>query len=330
MRMTTAAYRRRGVVAVTTLAAVEPASTRTETPARQAPFAVLDRPEWARRTAAHEARVDRLLAAHLARRRSGERHPVEDFMFTYYTFRPAALRRWQPGPDVLLTGGSPLAARHGYRAGDGGVGLDPGYVASRQERVRWVRDLLLATERRPPAFGCLGLHEWAMVYRTPPGDVRHPAWPLRLGAAGTDEVVESHRISCTHYDAFRFFAPRARPRNAHQPAREDRQRMEQPGCLHTGMDLYKWAYKLAPMTPAELVADCFELARDIRVLDMRASPYDLRALGYTPVRIETSDGKREYAEQQRGFAERAAPLRRRLVEVCTRLLDLGAQEPGLA
>jgi hypothetical protein len=49
------------------------------------------------------------------------------------------------------------------------------------------------------------------------------------------------------------------------------------------MDLYKWAYKLVPLVPAELVADCFALARDVRVLDMRASPYDLAALGYHPV-----------------------------------------------
>jgi hypothetical protein len=88
------------------------------------------------------------------------------------------------------------------------------------------------------------------------------------------------------------------------------------------MDLYKWAYKLAPMAPAELVADCFELARDIRVLDMRASPYDLGALGYTPVRIETPEGKRDFAEQQRAFTERAAPLRERLVGLCDRLLAM--------
>jgi hypothetical protein len=107
-----------------------------------------------------------------------------------------------------------------------------------------------------------------------------------------------------------------------QAMRERRQRQEQPGCLHAGMDLYKWAYKLSPMAPAELVADCFELARDIRVLDMRASPYDMSALGYSPVRIETAAGKREYAEQQRAFAERGGPLRQRLVDVCDRLLQL--------
>jgi hypothetical protein len=267
---------------------------------------VLDRPQWRRRSAAHEARVDALVAGHL---------------------RPAALRRWHPGPGVLLAGGSPLRGHKGYRAFDAGVGLDPAFVRAHHDRVRWIRDLLAATARRPPSFGCLGLHEWAMVYRTPPPQVRHSSWPLRLGSDGTDAVVERHRITCTHFDAFRFFTEPARPRNTTRPTRTGQQRQEQPGCLHAGMDLYKWAYKLTPMAPSELVADCFELARDIRVLDMRASPYDLSALGYTPVRIETPEGKCEYAEQQRAFTERAAPLRERLVGLCDRLLD---QTPGHA
>jgi hypothetical protein len=298
---------------------VDPLSTVTP---RRGAARVLDRAEWARRRAAHEDRVDRLLAGHLARRSAGERHPVEDFLFTYYSFRPAALRRWHPGPGVLLRGGCDLAERRGYRRQHGGVELDPAYVERRRDRVRWVRDLLAATARRAPSYGCLGLHEWAMVYRAAHRDVRHPAWALRLGGAGTDAVVESHRVSCTHYDAFRFFTDAARPRNTGQPTREGQPRQEQPGCLHAGMDLYKWAYKLSPMTPSELVADCFELARDIRVLDMRASPYDLSALGYAPVRIETPEGKREYAEGQRRFAELATPLRWRLVEVCDALLAL--------
>ena len=62
------------------------------------------------------------------------------------------------------------------------------------------------------------------------------------------------------------------------------------------------------------------LARDIRALDMRASPYDLSALGYRPVRIETPEGRAEYAAEQREFAERARPQRQRLLDVCERLL----------
>ena len=56
---------------------------------------------------------------------------------------------------------------------------------------------------------------------------------------------------------------------------------------------------------------------------MRASPYDLSDLGYDPLRIETPDGKQEYAGAQRGFAERGAPLRQRLIEECERLLSAG-------
>jgi hypothetical protein len=63
------------------------------------------------------------------------------------------------------------------------------------------------------------------------------------------------------------------------------------------------------------VVDAFELAREVRVLDMRASPYDLAALGYEPVRIETPEGKAEYVAAQRDFAERGAALRERLLRV---------------
>ncbi len=147
-------------------------------------------------------------------------------------------------------------------------------------------------------------------------------WPLRLGVEGTDAVVESHRIGCSHFDAFRFFTPTARPLNTLQPGPDDRASFEQPGCLHAGMDLYKHAFRLTPMVPSELVADCFELARDIRVLDMRAAPYDLADLGFEPVRIETPEGKAVYVEAQRAFAERGAPLRARLVAECERLLSV--------
>jgi hypothetical protein len=180
--------------------------------------------------------------------------------------------------------------------------------------------LLTATAGRTANFGCFGLHEWAMVYRMSEEQTRHADWPLRLGPEGTDTVVESHRIACSHFDAFRFFTEPARPLNALAPTSGDRPAYEQPGCLHAGMDLYKHAFRLTPMIDSDLVADCFELARDIRVLDMRAAPYDLGDLGFEPVRIETPEGKQQYVEAQRLFAQRGAPLRRRLIEECERLL----------
>jgi hypothetical protein len=65
------------------------------------------------------------------------------------------------------------------------------------------------------------------------------------------------------------------------------------------------------------------LAREIRELDMRASPYDFSPLGYEPVKIETPEGRAEYEKLQRGFAERARPIRRRLIRLCSELLGAG-------
>ncbi len=132
--------------------------------------------------------------------------------------------------------------------------------------------------------------------------------------------MESHRIRCSHHDAFRFFTPTAVPLNELQPTRQDQPAQEQPGCLHATMDLYRWAMKLSPAVPGELLLDCFELAKDVRVLDMRASPYDVTSMGLSPVAIETPEGKAEYARAQREFAQRADPLRVALVAVCEALL----------
>jgi hypothetical protein len=281
--------------------------------------------------AAHEARIDRWTAPHRERRGRGQTHPVLDFLFTYYSETPGRLRRWHPGPRVALapspTGSAPHADWRWYATdADGVVYLDvPAYLAQRGDTVRFIRRLLAATASRPAFTGCFGLHEWAMVYRDT--GARHPV-PLRLGQQGTDSVVEAHAIRCTHFDAFRFFTPGAVPRNRLQPTRESQPELEQPGCLHAGMDLYKWAYKLVPATPGELVADCFALAVEIRELDMRASPYDLTGHGYEPVAIETPEGKAQYIAAQRGFAERSAVLRRSLLDVCDQVLDPAG--PGAA
>ncbi len=192
--------------------------------------------------------------------------------------------------------------------------------APRREFVRWLHGVLTAMQTRPAYFGCFGLHEWAMVYRQTPEAVRHNAWPLRFPPGKLAQIVEAAPITCSHFDAFRFFTAPARPLNKLQPTRADAARVEQRGCLHANMDLYKWAFKLAPFSPAELIADCFDLAREIRAIDMRASPYELRGLGFEPLAIETPAGRADYETHQRAFAARGEPLRARLIALCERLL----------
>ena len=290
---------------------------------------ILAESEWLARQLAHETRVRVWTDPHQARASRGEKHPVHDFLFSYYSFRAAWLRRWHPGPDVVLTGAAAATFLRWpeYRTvaldeGTSGVVLDPGTLpVHRRVFVTWLRDLLQTMQTRPAFFGCFGLHEWAMVYRQTPDEIRHNAYPLRYAPEALARIVEAAPITCTHFDAFRFFTAPARPLNKLQPTRETVSQHEQRGCLHAGMDLYKWAFKLAPFTPSELVADTFELACAIREIDMRASPYDLAALGYPPIAIETPAGRTEYEHHQRTFAARGEPLRARLLAVCERLLD---------
>ncbi len=282
---------------------------------------VLERAAWTAREAGHDRRAQALTAGAAERRRRGEAHPVEDFLFTYYSWAPGRLRRWHPGVGVELLE-APEREDWAHYAGTGrGVVVDAASLrAQRGPTVRLAREVLAATRTRPAQLGCFGLHEWAMVHRSTPEQVRHAGLPLRLGHDGTDAVVESHRIRCSHYDAFRFFTPSAVPRNELTPTREQQAAQEQPGCLHATMDCYRWAMKLSPAVPGELLLDCFELARDVRELDMRASPYDVTSLGYEPVPIETPEGKAQYVRAQRAFAERADPLRAALVRVCDAVL----------
>ncbi len=282
------------------------------------PSTILTRDEWTARARAHERSVDELTAAHRERRRRGERHPVEDFLFEYYSHRPNHLRRWHPGPGVdLLDAADELGDRRDHVVTeDGTVRLDVAAFLERRGRtVTFVRDLLTATLSRPGTHDCFGLHEWAMVYGLSPGEQRHEQLPLRLDQERTDAVVESHRIRCSHFDAYRFFTPDAVGRNALRPTREGQVELEQPGCLHAGMDVYKWCFTLAPAVPSELTLDAFGLAKEIRELDMAASPYDVSDLGIAPVAIETPEGKATYVERQRGFTVRSNALRRRLLTV---------------
>lgn len=277
---------------------------------------VLSQDDWRARSLAHERRVDASVAAHIHRRDRGLKHPIDDFLFQYYTYKPSQLRVWHPGVGVVLDGAQERSDWAFYRVDDAGASVDvPAFIERKGEVLELARRLLSVTSERPMQLSCFGMHEWAMAYRTPADEVRHAQLPLRLGHAGTDDVVDSHDLRCTHFDAYRFFTPDAVPRNSAVLERDSQANFEQPGCLHAGMDLYKWAFKLSPLVPSELVMDCFDLAREIRLLDMRASPYDVTSLGHTPVAVETPEGKAEYVRQQRAFADRARPLRQRLLAV---------------
>ncbi|GAA2078977.1 hypothetical protein GCM10009821_18680 [Aeromicrobium halocynthiae] len=278
----------------------------------------LTRDQWGPRAERHRTRAARWTSRRLERSLRGEKHPVEDFLFEYYNLSPGQLERWHPGLGTGLVDAPEYAGLGAYVTTGDVTTVDPARLDRRVRGLRWTRDLLQVTTAREPAFGCFGLHEWAMVHRSE--SVRHPQLSLRLGAEGTSRVVESHRIACSHVDAFRFFTPAARPLNAWPLQRADQLRREQPGCLHVTMDLYRIAFRMLPFIEATVVLDAFELAMEVRRTDMAASPYDVTGLGIEPIAIETGEGKAEYVRRQRDLTERAAPLRARLLGLCEDLL----------
>lgn len=276
----------------------------------------LPREEWSELAETHEKRARQWVDPHIARRSRGEKHPIWDFLFDYYPVRPTHLTRWHPGlgTKLLDASDSPHTSWRDYQRGpDGTVTLDvESFLARRRSDMENIRVLLRAIDHNRPQFDCFGLHEWAMVYNT--GRPRHDV-PLRLGQRGTDDVVKQHDLKCTHFDAYRFFTPPAKPLNLTVLDSATRPANDQCGCLHVGMDLYKWATKMGPLVPGDLMLDCLELAMDIRLLDMEASPYDCRTLGFGVVPIETPEGKAEYVAKQRAFSARAEPLRNQLLQL---------------
>lgn len=282
---------------------------------------VLTEAEWRPYEQAHVARVDRWLTPAQQRKAQRIKHPIEDFLYVYYPLRSHAVRRWSPGFGIGLQHAPERHAWRGYAVDATGVAwVSAAYLSSQVQVIRDVYRLSSRIQDRHGQYGCFGLHEWAMVYQTNPSSVRHQGLPLRLPHADIDDVVSSHKIACSHFDAFRFFTPGAAPLNTLQPSHSHREHFEQPACLHANMDLYKHCGRLTPLVSSDLLADCLDLAHRIRLLDMRASPYDVTSLGYEPITVETASGKAEYVSAQRQFADESAILRQRLIDECRDLL----------
>jgi len=244
---------------------------------------------------------------------------VWDFLFTYYSFSPGKLTTWCPALSE--------AAQWQCAPSDNAETISYGWPAARERDIRqaqWVAQLCQNVLGRPARFQCHGLHEWAMVYKLSKEDLRHNVCPLRLSDTAMAAFIESQSICCSHYDAYRFFTPNARPLNTLKPELETRLEMEQGGCLHTNMDLYKWAYKLWPWIGSDIVADTFEVAIAGRHFDMRASPYDLAAFGFEPICIETPEGREQYRREQARLTALATPVRERLRQACLDFLRVAS------
>jgi len=278
--------------------------------------------EWKSTMQSHEIKLAKLLDPYLKKRSMQQKDPVLDFLFEYYAFRPSHLKRWSPGIGVSLEIGenADLPEVSELTVSDHLAFLNPKHFPKKRlKALRWTLELLKESGDKKPLFGCFGMHEWAMVYRA--GEVRHDQIPFRLSEEEIAQFVESRPLLCTHFDAFRFFTDKAKPMNRNELNREKFQEMEQPGCLHTNMDLYKWAFKLYPWISSDVIREAFFNAVETRKVDMQASPYDAREFGLEPIKIETESGRAEYLERQMEIYEKSKPVRERVIEEYEKVLN---------
>lgn len=281
---------------------------------------------WGSRAKAHAALVSPYTDAFIKRRVARLSHPVHDFLFTYYTCSPSKLKQWVPSFEEAIETIPSLQTEFSW-INEEWFHLEGNFLRLRKERqpphllslARFVATLCKNISERPSRFGCFNLHEWAMVYKSSPEEIRHQGYKLRLSPQELADFVKSQTLCCSHYDAYRFFTKEALPLNTLKPLLKTRLQMEQGGCLHANMDIYKWAAKFWPWIGSDLIGKSFLLALKGRELDMRASPYDLTLEGYPPIRIETEEGREEYQREQQRFAKDAAALRQELHAFCERL-----------
>lgn len=287
---------------------------------------VLSEDEWRARRALHEARVRPWVEPRQERRKNGGKHPTDDFLFEYYPYSVGKLLAWHPGYGTALAGdASTYLEFPQYERIAEGVTTSLTWLratADRTSRLNLAIRLLDGMSARPANTGCFGLHEWAMVYGLEQSEIRHSAFPLRLTPDEITETVHDVGLRCTHIDAYRFFTPAAMPLNPIEPTRATQPDLDQPGCLHANMDLYKYSMWFSPYVCSDLIADAFELARSARTLDMQASPYDVSQFGLEPIRVEMPEGRAEYARRQREVMEQASPLRDRLLASLRELQSL--------
>jgi hypothetical protein len=275
---------------------------------------ILSAAHWHQLRAEHKAIVLPWISPRLERRSRQESHPVDDFLFEYYPISTNKLLNWHPGFGFALSATETDVEEFpsgSYEFADDQIQIRHEWLIKNQEAAAELITFLSSTQERSIRSGCFGLHEWAMVLGAE--DVRHEKWPLRLSQDQIRATIDEVGLRCTHFDAFRFFTPIAAPLNPLQLTPIDRNEVEQPGCLHANMDLYKHAQRVAPIVGSKIVRDAFALAKDIRTVDMQTAPYDLADLGVVPIPVETQAGREEFSNLQIGFAQRAQILRTELI-----------------
>lgn len=272
----------------------------------------------------------------ITRSHSISENPIYNFLHYYYRYSSLELKLYSPGMNFALESlpsSSSILLIHKHMReipNSNFIYLRPTSKLLQSKRYGFApisryHDIIQNTLNRNPHYGCFGLHEWAMLYsnrRLPSfsdNSERHQSQlKLRVDQHTIDATVEASQLTCTHFDAWRFFDPAAQPMNhIHPLTRSGQIDNEQPGCIHATMDIFRYAYELYPYVSSDLLRACLSIALEARKIDMCASPYDVSAIEGCgdAICIETLEGKMLYVQKQQELYEKSNPLRAELLQV---------------
>ncbi len=318
----------------------------------------LSRQEWLSRTHQYQHDLHNLiypknLKTGKITQHDTHQHPIYNFLHRYYRYSVEYISKYSAGINHLLEDVQPTDLQnehlhteflipyessdqnHLYTLDQDRIKLQLNQNKGKYRHANIIQNYqtLLTTLRKPPFYGCFGYHEWAMLYsgRSQPRPKPHqPQLPLRVSQEIIDTIVETPgNLKCTHYDAWRFFQKESQAWNIYPSLnRLDQSKIEQPGCIHANMDLFKYAYQLYPFISSELLLKSLEIAIMARKIDVRASPYDCSAYlseeegeeGRSPICVETSEGRKEYIEYQERLVEKAIPIRKEICNIYEQII----------
>ena len=109
---------------------------------------IIPESQWRASQRQHALDLQPVLEAQRGRRARAQNHPVVDFLFTYYSFRPGHLMQWSPGYGVVLKNSREEFSRRRYWVAANAIKdsrLSLSAMGKRQRReLIWINEMLKA------------------------------------------------------------------------------------------------------------------------------------------------------------------------------------------
>jgi len=118
---------------------------------------------WVAKVEQHASLVGAYTEAYLKRRSLGLKHPVLDFLFTYYSFSPTKLKQWIPSFNESLEITPQTLVKYSwldnfwFQQKEAKLFLDLSKIPKTTlKSAKFIADLCRNILLRPPRFGCFG------------------------------------------------------------------------------------------------------------------------------------------------------------------------------